>query len=161
MDWIGVYPDGTEPGSVNSTIWLYVDGTTGGTTGLVEGSVTFAGGLNLAGDWVAYLLVNDGYTKAAETKFRVVDPSTPFTRLNKALYAPGESISVAFTNGPGNAKDWIGVYPENRLPGERRLAALGLREWDPNQRHWPNRRSSDISRRLDRRYKLYRLLVAG
>jgi hypothetical protein len=117
LDWIGVYPDGTVPGTVNSTRWLYVDGTQGGNTGLAEGSVTFSGGLTLAGDWVAYLLLDDGYTIAAETKIRVVDPWTPFTRLNKATYSPGESISVAFTNGPGNAKDWIGIYPQDRLPG--------------------------------------------
>jgi hypothetical protein len=30
-DWVGVYPDGTEPGSVASTVWLYTDGTTSGT----------------------------------------------------------------------------------------------------------------------------------
>lgn len=117
LDWIGLYPDGIVPGSQVSTRWFYVDGTQGGSTGLMQGSVAFDGGLPLAGDYAAFLLLNDGYTVAAETKFRVIDPSSPFVRLSKAVYKPGEAISISFTNGPGNAKDWIGVYPEGRMPG--------------------------------------------
>jgi hypothetical protein len=116
-DWIGVYPLGVEPGSVASTIWLYTDGTGSGDKGLVEGAVTFEGGLTLAGDWVAYLLLDDGYTKLAQVGLRVVDPSEAYVRLNKRGFTNGEPLSISFTNGPGNAKDWIGVYPENRLPG--------------------------------------------
>jgi hypothetical protein len=116
-DWIGIYPEGVEPGSVGSTLWLYVDNTQSGTKGLREGSVTFSAGLNLAGTWVAFLLLNDGYTKLANTTFTVVDPSTPLVRLDKRIYALGETIKVAFTNGPGNAKDWIGIYQEGQTPG--------------------------------------------
>ena len=32
-------------------------------------------------------------------------------------YFPGEAISVSFAGGPGNPKDWIGVYPEGVTPG--------------------------------------------
>ena len=32
-------------------------------------------------------------------------------------YFPGEAISVSFAGGPGNSKDWIGVYPEGVTPG--------------------------------------------
>ena len=118
LDWVGIYPDGVVPGSVGSTIWLYTDGTTDGNTGLPEGSVTFTGGLSLAGDWDAYLLLNDGYTILAQTKFRVIDPFQTFVRPDKRTYTTGESISIAFTNDIGYPKDWIGVYPEDRLPGD-------------------------------------------
>jgi hypothetical protein len=111
LDWVGIYPVGVVPGTgTASTRWLYVDGTQTGSTGLTEGSVTFTDGL-YAGDWVAYLLLNDGYTVLGSTPFRVVDQfSTPFIRLDESVYAPGSTISVAFTNGPGNSRDWLGVY---------------------------------------------------
>jgi hypothetical protein len=32
-------------------------------------------------------------------------------------YFPGEPISVAFGRGPGNTKDWIGLYPDGVVPG--------------------------------------------
>ena len=110
QDWIGIYPDGVTPGSVGSTIWQYVPGK--------EGTVTFAGGLNTAGDWKAYLLLDDGYEIAAETLFRVVDPFSPFVRTDRRSYTANQPISVMFTNGPANPKDWIGLYPSDRLPGD-------------------------------------------
>lgn len=111
LDWVGIYPVGVVPGTgTASTRWMYVDGTQTGSTGLTEGSVTFTDGL-YAGDWVAYLLLNDGYTVLASAPFRVVDQfSTPFIRLDKSVYVPGTTISVAFTNGPGNARDWFALY---------------------------------------------------
>lgn len=36
--------------------------------------------------------------------------------LSKPYYAPGESISVTFSGGPGNPKDWIALYPKGTLP---------------------------------------------
>ena len=32
-------------------------------------------------------------------------------------YYPGETIQITFVDGPGNAKDWIGVYPPDAQPG--------------------------------------------
>ncbi len=116
-DWIGIYPDGVVPGAQGATAWRYVDGTTSGTTGVTEGAVTFGSGLTFAGPWYAYLLLNDGYEVLAQVHFVVVDASAPVVRRDKATYAPGEAISMTFTNGPAAAKDWIGVYPEGVLPG--------------------------------------------
>jgi len=116
-DWVGVYPQGVVPGSVGSTIWLYTDGTTAGAKGYAEGSVTFASGLSLAGPWTAFLLANDGYSILAQIDLQVIDPTQPFVRPDKRVYLVGDPISVVFTNGPGNAKDWIGIYPESRQPG--------------------------------------------
>ncbi len=117
LDWIGIYPEGIVPsGNPASTRWYYVDGTQTGTTGLTEGTVTFAGGLDLAGTWVAFLLLNDGYTVAAQTTFTVVEPTAPVVRTDKRSYTAGEAISVTFINGYGNPKDWIGLYPEGETP---------------------------------------------
>lgn len=125
LDWIGVYPDGVEPGLTPSTLWNYVDGTRVGRTGFKEGTVTFPNGLNLDGDWVAYLLLNDGYTKLATNNFKVVDPSSPLVRANKRVYAPDETITITFTNGPANAKDRIVIYPTGQTPD-----AVGATLWN-------------------------------
>ena|GEM_PF-1337074 len=34
----------------------------------------------------------------------------PFLKTSKALYSGSESIVVNFTNGPGNARDWVALY---------------------------------------------------
>ncbi len=117
LDWIGIYPEGIEPGPTPSTLWFYVDNTRQGNTGLREGTVTFAGGLSASGPWTAYLLENDGYTILAQTAFTVVDPIWPLVRPDKPVYTTGESIAVTFTNGPGNRLDWIGIYKEGQTPG--------------------------------------------
>jgi hypothetical protein len=116
-DWIGVYPEGVTPGSTGSTIWNYVNGTRTAGAGLREGSMTFGSGLNLAGVWTAYLLVNDGYTVVTNVSFNVLAPTAPAVRPSDTRYAPGQTINVGFTNGPANPKDWIGVYPEGVTPG--------------------------------------------
>lgn len=42
--------------------------------------------------------------------------------LDKTTFASGESIVVHFSGGPGNAKDWIGVYPRNTTPATNSTA---------------------------------------
>ncbi|MGN6387626.1 MAG: hypothetical protein ACTHMT_15455 [Verrucomicrobiota bacterium] len=117
-DWIGFYLDGEIPGTgPTSTIWNYVDGTQNGSTGFQEGKITFQSGLSLAGDWDIFFLENDGYTILSSNSVKVVDLFTPLIRLNKRVYTNGEPISLAFTNGPGNPKDWIGFYRIDELPG--------------------------------------------
>ncbi len=124
LDWIGIYPEGTAPGSVPSTRWFYVDNTQQGNVGLREGTVTFAGGLNLAGTWTAHFLRNDGYTILASTTFTVVDPGWPLVRTDKRVYVTGEAVQVSFLNGPGNRLDWIGIYKEGQTPGGGPSATL-------------------------------------
>lgn len=116
-DWIGVYPRDVVPGSVGSTVWRYVDNTQGGNVGNASGEVSFPGGLNLAGDWDAHLLLNDGYTILATTGFAVIAPFDPHVRPNKSVYTIGEPIVVGFTNTFAGTKDWLGVYPTNVVPG--------------------------------------------
>lgn len=118
LDWIGVYPQGIVPGDVPSTLWLYVDGTQTGSTGLREGTVTFTGGLVLADDYEVHLLENDGYNVLASAGFSIVGPFDPLLRSNQRFYQSGESITLTFSNGFGWTKDWIGLYPAGVLPGD-------------------------------------------
>jgi len=117
-DWIGIYPTGTLPGTgTGSTAYLYVDNTTGGTTGKASGEVTFAAGLPTAGDYTAYLLRNDGYEILAQQDFKVQVATDPQVRMNKRLYGLGEPISVNFSRGPGGEKDWIAIYHKTETVG--------------------------------------------
>ena len=116
LDWLGTYPDGVVPGSQGSTIWRYVDNTTGGNTAYTEGSVVYPAGLDV-GAWTTFFLLNDGYSILAQTNFNVIDASAPLARSDKRIYLPGEAITITFTNGPGNPRDWIGLYKAGQTPG--------------------------------------------
>lgn len=116
-DWIGIYPEGSEPGSVNSTLWQYVNGSQTSGVGYKEGTLTFSGGLETAGNWNVYLLLNDGYTILASNAFTVIDPASPAVRPSQRVYTVGQTISLTFTNGLGNAKDWVGIYQAGQTPG--------------------------------------------
>jgi hypothetical protein len=41
----------------------------------------------------------------------------PALSLDERRYESGETIVASFANGPGNATDWIGIYPEDAVPG--------------------------------------------
>lgn len=43
--------------------------------------------------------------------------ASPKIVMQKSIYAPNEDFTVAFENGPGNAKDWIGIYQKGQTPG--------------------------------------------
>lgn len=117
-DWIGIYPVDVVPGSVGSTDWRYVGGTQTPGDGLREGTVSFPGGLPLAGDYQVYLLLDDGYTILGGSTFSIVDPFFAVLRTEKRVFSPGEPITVGFLNGYENAKDWIGIYESGQIPGE-------------------------------------------
>ena len=78
-DWIGVYALGDSP-HASSIIWGYVGGNghtasagrTDGTISLAAGSQNNAADWPLhTGSWVAYFLVNDGYTPLASVQFDI------------------------------------------------------------------------------------------
>ena len=50
------------------------------------------------------------------------DPWVPPT--NYGNYIEDEAIIVTFSDGPGNPKDWVGLYREDMVPG-----SVGSLEW--------------------------------
>jgi hypothetical protein len=117
-DWIGLYKEGQTPGAagVTSTDYRYVDGTQNGATGVANGEVTFGNGLSTTGNYVAYLLANDGYNILAQDKFTVAAATSPQVRVSKQSYAMNENIVLTFAHGPGNPEDSIAIYPEGITP---------------------------------------------
>ena len=69
-DWVGIYKEGQTPGDIGATLWFYVDGTDGGSTGKDTGSLVFKGSLSV-GWYEAHLLEDDGYTILASVSFEV------------------------------------------------------------------------------------------
>lgn len=43
--------------------------------------------------------------------------NAPALSLDKTAYATGESIKATYSNGPGNATDWVGLYKKGDVPG--------------------------------------------
>lgn len=43
--------------------------------------------------------------------------ANPKLSLSKRVYPFTEDINVVYENGPGNAKDWIGIYKKGQTPG--------------------------------------------
>ena len=53
----------------------------------------------------------------------------PAVRLSKRVYAPGEVITAIFEGGPGNATDWVGIYPSPHPDGRSPDGSPGSTDW--------------------------------
>jgi hypothetical protein len=105
-DWIGIYKIGMTPGGPASIKWGYTTGATGvyNATGLGKGY------------YFATYFLKDQYLEASKRiYFSVGDTITTLT-TNKSVYNLGEYISATWLDGPGNPKDWLGVYHSNDNP---------------------------------------------
>ncbi|MET7980593.1 hypothetical protein ABZW44_48140 [Streptomyces mirabilis] len=112
-NWIGVYPGDRLPGSgSNSLVWAYTPGASGRTTldtsGLIDGPYT------------AYLLAKDGYGILARTEsFSFVGaPVGDSIKLTTATPHEGDKVAFHWTTDTPDAKNWIGVYDGDRVPGQ-------------------------------------------
>ena len=113
-DWIGIYRKGKLGRSCKKDndyiTWEY----TGGKAGQVSFSKL------RPGEYIAQLFEDDGYCQIGKyASFTVTkkhhddgDDDTSNIQLtsNKAIYQPGESITIHHSGGTGSKKDWIGIY---------------------------------------------------
>ena len=113
-DWVGLYKPDMVAGEVDSLTWFYVDGTQTGSEGLTDGELTFPDGMIDEGIYEARFFENDGYTLLAKAIFTVGDIG-PTVQTDKSTYLPGEPITIDFLVGPGNPKDWVGLYREDMV----------------------------------------------
>jgi uncharacterized repeat protein (TIGR03806 family) len=106
-DWIGLYPAGAPNAAYVQR--LYTDGTTAGTAGLTQGSVSFVGGLSIAGNYEARLFFNDSFSLEASVAFSVEAPPEGASHPSPADSATGVSLNptLSWTAGAGAASHQV------------------------------------------------------
>lgn len=105
-DWMGLYVEGKS--AQDYFAWQYLDGTEVGAVAVTDGEVVFPKGASEPGNFLVRLLENDGYVVLEEIEFKVA--IAPRIRSEARSYRPGAKVAIEFLFGPGNAKDWVGVY---------------------------------------------------
>lgn len=115
-DWVGIYKQGQKPGEQESQSWSYLGGTQE-----ISKSVKPAGSLELtmeglaAGKYQVYLLERDGFSVLSGPVDFLLSEAIEIAS-NKSRFAEGESISVSYKGGSGDAKEWIGIYLAEQEP---------------------------------------------
>jgi hypothetical protein len=108
-DWLGVYKRGDTPVPVASTKWTYVTvGQAAGTwnvTGLADGY------------YFLNYFVNDGYTEIGDRVSFTVGQQLASVNMDTNMFLPGQNFTVRFNNGPGTAKDYLGIFKKGDVPG--------------------------------------------
>lgn len=105
-DWIGIYKIGMSPGPNPSIKWTYTTGGSGtyNVTGLGKGY------------YYATYMLRDQYLEASQRVFFAVGDTITTLTTNQSAYNLGEYISATWVDGPGNPKDWLGVYHSGDNP---------------------------------------------
>ena len=82
-------------------------------------SLSYSPNANYSGSDSFSYKANDGAadSNTATVTINVIkkEEDEPVLSLSKAEYRQGEVIEVSFSGGPGNAKDWVGIYKEGEL----------------------------------------------
>lgn len=101
-DWIGVYKIGMTPGGPASVKWTYISATNGtyNVSGLQKGY------------YFATYMLRDQYFEAGPRVFFSVGDTITTLTTNQTSYNLGEYISATWVDGPGNPKDWLGIYAD-------------------------------------------------
>ena len=114
-DWVGIYRQDMIPGSTAAPAWAYVNGSKKAENGRTGGTLVFDEVLP-AGKYVARFLEDDGYDQLASVTFSVAEP--PVITASSESYLPDEAITIHFSGGPGNPKDWIAIYRPDMIPSK-------------------------------------------
>lgn len=136
-DWIGIYKIGMVPGSGNpaSIKWAYATASPSTTAGTSVAAATFnVTGLPKGYYFAAYLLGDQYFEAGPRTYFSVGDTITTLT-TNKTTYNLGEYISATWLDGPGNPKDWLGIFHEGANPNVDTLLSYTYIDGQPNGNH--------------------------
>jgi hypothetical protein len=108
-DWLGIYKRGNTPGPIASTKWTYV------TVGAASGSWNVTGLAD--GYYFLNYFVNDGYTEISDRVTFTVGQQLASVTMNTNILLPGQGFTVNFSNGPGTAKDYLGIFKKGAVPG--------------------------------------------
>jgi len=100
-DWIAISPAGSSDSTIGE--WHFINGQASGTQ-------TFDG--VAAGNYEARAYLNDSYTVLARFDFTVASATTGGTAgisTDASSYTVGQTVTVNYTNLPGNTYDWVAV----------------------------------------------------
>lgn len=115
-DWIGIYPDGVNPGDESSTAWQYITSTND--TAVFKDTIP-------GGVYRAYLLCCDGYDVLDSTGlFTILEPTLT---SSSATYFPGETMTFTYESPMFSDTDWIGIYPDDGVLPEESDGSI---DWD-------------------------------
>ena len=105
-DWIGIYKIGSDPQNSTAASYQYVTGS--------SNTLTFD---NLGkGYYFARYFLNDGYASIGNEIYFSVGDTIATISTDKPSYDLGDLISVTFNDGPGIAKDWLGIFNKGANP---------------------------------------------
>ena len=117
-DWIGIYKIGMTPGGPVSVKWAYTTSAPSTTSGTNIAAGTFnATGLPKGYYFASYFL-QDAYAEATPRIFFSVGDTITHLTINNTGYNIdlNEYISATWSDGPGNPKDWLGIYNQGADP---------------------------------------------
>ncbi len=112
-DWIGIYKVGNAPGTagITSAAYKYVTGT--------DGTLVFDA--LPKGYYFASYFVNDGFFESSKRIYFSVGDRIATINTDKSVYRVAEDINVTFKDGPGIAKDYLGIFDKDGIPAQDTL----------------------------------------
>ena len=103
-DWLALAPAGS--GDSSYSAWVYV----GATSAVWQVNMP-----TTPGNYEIRLFENNGYTRLATsqtiTVSELIPASSATIEVSETEVAGGSPITVTMTGGPGNASDWLGIFP--------------------------------------------------
>ena len=84
-------------------------------SGASAGTYWLNAGTKAAPDWQLQIPVNGRGNFSVRVAAQTPPPLS--LAVGSVVYEMGESIEVTFSNGPGNPKDWVGIYRPDMIPG--------------------------------------------
>ena len=84
-------------------------------SGASAGTFWLNAGTKAAPDWQLQTPANERGNFSARVAAQTPPPLS--LAVGSVVYEVGEPIEVTFSNGPGNPKDWVGIYRPDMIPG--------------------------------------------
>src|SRR5205085_10370988 len=108
-DWVGLYPVGATSAIANRLAIQFLNGLqTPPATGVTGATLSFV--LPSAGTYELRFFLNNSLTLLATSPSIVVTGGPSITASATAAVVD-QTVTVTVANGPGNAWDWVGLYP--------------------------------------------------
>jgi hypothetical protein len=115
-DWIGIYKIGMNPGGPASLKWQYVGSTQNGSFNINAMPSGTVSSLPKGYYFASYFTLDTYFEASDRTYFSVGDTITTLSLAgNQSQYNLGEYISASWFDGPGNPKDWLGIYADTAV----------------------------------------------